>query len=441
MAPRISIVTSSYNQGKFITETIESIVSQNYPNLDYIIIDGGSKDETIAILQKYQGRKGITILSERDRGHADGLNKGFKLATGDIYGFVNSDDTLLPGALQRVADEIDPARGKHVVMGRCKFIDPESKDMGIEHPCDFSSHRRVLEIWKGHTIPQPSTFWTAEAWKKTGPMDVSLKAWCDYDFFCRLSRYYSFQRVDKLLATYRLHPTSVTSTKSEAENMAESIAISKRYWGPRWQTLYQYLQLSLMWHQFNAPRRAREHFQIGQVKLTEKKWLSVGWNLLIAGLLAPKLGLFKIAPEWAKENGGFIFTEPSKNSPKLPEQSRVYLDHYSPWSDGWVGPKFKTILQPENGYRRILLSGTVNLKYLKVPLKLSAFWNQQPIFQTEIHQSGNFEFLMEIPAETNDQAKQELSVHASEFFVSHLIKQDQDYRPLAWVFSDVHFVQ
>ena len=98
--PRISIVTPSFNQAKYIVATIESVMGQDYPNVEHIVIDGGSTDGTLDSLGRYPHLK---LVSEPDRGHADAVNKGFRLATGEIWGFLNSDDTLLPGALLRVA--------------------------------------------------------------------------------------------------------------------------------------------------------------------------------------------------------------------------------------------------------------------------------------------------------------------------------------------------
>jgi len=164
--PRISIVTPSYNQGRFLAETIESVLRQDYPNVEHIVVDGMSTDETPEILKRYPH---LRVIREPDQGQADAINKGFRIATGEIYAFLNSDDLLLPGALKRVAAEIRPQEGRHVIMGRCRFIDENSRYIGIEHPSHFESFERVLAIWKGHFIPQPAVFWTAEVWQRCGP--------------------------------------------------------------------------------------------------------------------------------------------------------------------------------------------------------------------------------------------------------------------------------
>ena len=169
MGPKVSIVTSSYNQAAFIARTIESVRTQDYPNVEHIVVDGMSTDGTVDVLARYPDLK---VIREPDRGQADAINKGFRAATGDLFGFVNSDDTLEPGALSAVVDAIDPGAGRHVVMGRCRFIDESDRFLGVEHPSRFQSHRRVLEIWKGHEIPQPATFWTRDVWERSGPLEM-----------------------------------------------------------------------------------------------------------------------------------------------------------------------------------------------------------------------------------------------------------------------------
>src|SRR5262245_54369864 len=128
--PRISLVTSSYNQARFLGRTVESVLAQDYPNLEHIVVDGMSTDDTPAVLARYPY---LRVIREPDRGQADAINKGFRAATGAVHGFLNSDDTLAPGALHRVARALDPARGRHVVQGRCLYVDEDDAFVGKEH--------------------------------------------------------------------------------------------------------------------------------------------------------------------------------------------------------------------------------------------------------------------------------------------------------------------
>jgi len=123
--------------------------------VEHIVVDGGSTDGTLEILARYPHLKGHLRAGSGSRGRDQ---QRLALATGDIWGFLNSDDTLAPGALRRVGHEIDPSSGKHVVMGRCRFIDQHGRFTGVEHPSHFQSHRRVLEVWKGTPFrSQPSS--------------------------------------------------------------------------------------------------------------------------------------------------------------------------------------------------------------------------------------------------------------------------------------------
>src|SRR5262249_38985917 len=141
---------------------VESVRSQGYPNLEHIVVDNASSDETPEVLARYPH---LRVVREKDRGQADAVNKGFRLATGDVLAFLNCDDTYLPGALHRVAQEIDSRNGRHVVVGRCVYVDEHDTPTGLEHPSGVVGQRRVLEVWKVHCVPQPATFWTREAWQ------------------------------------------------------------------------------------------------------------------------------------------------------------------------------------------------------------------------------------------------------------------------------------
>jgi len=431
--PRISIVTPSYNQGRFLAETIESVLRQDYPNVEHIVVDGMSTDETPEILKRYPH---LRVIREPDEGQADAINKGFRIATGEIYAFLNSDDLLLPGALKRVAAEIRPQEGRHVIMGRCRFIDENSRYIGIEHPSHFESFERVLAIWKGHFIPQPAVFWTAEVWQRCGPMRESLVL--DYDLFCRMAKHYVFHFVDQPLAAYRLHSESKTCRASDAQRLEESIQVSRQYWGPKWRPLYWKLTFSLWAYRLNRQGRAS-----ALITRATRDWWS-GRRLAASGLAA--LGAF-IAPEVALNMAlipGLRFMQRRMNLPRLlparrrphAPQTLAFLDRLEPWSDKWVGPRARFERIAQGGERRLIVQGAVNVAYLSSPMVLTISLDGRRLRPHRLEKSGHFCVVcdLERPLQAGPHT---IEVEASTWWVPQRVMRSGDYRPLAWrIFGD-----
>jgi glycosyltransferase involved in cell wall biosynthesis len=203
-SPLVSIITPSYNQGKFIEETIRSVLSQDYPNIEYIVVDGGSTDNTLEILKKYEGR--LRWISEKDRGQSDAINKGFGMAKGEILAWLNSDDTYLPGAITKVVDFLDAHPRTRVVYGRSYYTDIEGKAIG-EYPVGPFDYRRLAVF---NFISQPSVFFRRSAWNAVKWIDESLNYTMDYDLWIRMAKGGGFDYIEDFLSTYRLHVESKT---------------------------------------------------------------------------------------------------------------------------------------------------------------------------------------------------------------------------------------
>lgn len=179
--PRISVITPSYNQGRFLERTILSVLNQNYPNLEYIIIDGGSTDESINIIKKYENYIDYWV-SEKDRGQADALNKGFKKATGDIIGWQNSDDIYLPSVFLKIAELFKQNPKIDIIYGNRFDIDEDNNIIGESI---FTKFSRIVYQYDGISFGTQSTFWSRELFSKIGYLDINLQFAMDYEFFLR----------------------------------------------------------------------------------------------------------------------------------------------------------------------------------------------------------------------------------------------------------------
>ena len=206
MYPKISIVTVSYNQVEFIEDNIRSVINQNYPNIEHIIIDAGSTDGTIEILKKYD--KYINWISEPDNGQSDGLNKGFKKATGDIIGWINSDDKLAESALDRVVKFFQRNPDEIAVVGDIQLISEKGKKVRVIKGKSYE-YKKMLEVERG--VTQPSTFFKQLVFKKIGYINTSYHYAMDFDFFLRMSSIKSIPHIDKTLAEFRLQPNAKTT--------------------------------------------------------------------------------------------------------------------------------------------------------------------------------------------------------------------------------------
>ena len=224
--PRITVVTPSFNQAQFLEKTIQSVLTQDYPALEYIIVDGGSTDDSIAILRRYAGRL-KWWCSEPDLGQADALRKGFARATGEVLCWLNSDDLLLPGALRIVGEYFRRNPGAQVVNGAAYCIDACDRPILRLHQCTYTHGVRAsgkrFRFYGQDGVYQPATFWRRKAYLEAGGMRTQLSFALDRDLFTRLAERQRFDVVSAYLACFRIHDASKSSSIQHVRRQEEAL--------------------------------------------------------------------------------------------------------------------------------------------------------------------------------------------------------------------------
>jgi glycosyltransferase involved in cell wall biosynthesis len=221
--PKITIITSSYNHGSYIEEAILSVLSQGYPNLEYIVLDGASKDNTVEILKKYEGQ--LTWISEPDKGQSDATNKGFKMATGDIIGTLNSDDCFLPGALWHVSKNIDTEKAQ-ILFGNCfRLYENGFKSYGSDVVSSYDN----FKIEEHDFMLHPSAFYTKKALNIMPPMNIENKYCPDWEFFINAKKNgVEFKPTNQYYSMFRLHELH-TSGMDNPKRYEQYLKIYKEY--------------------------------------------------------------------------------------------------------------------------------------------------------------------------------------------------------------------
>lgn len=232
----ISIITPSYNQAAYLEQTIQSVISQNYPSIEYIIMDGGSTDGSVDIIKKYASHISYW-MSEKDKGQSEAINKGLKLATGDIVCWLNSDDLFEPNTLNTVAQFFNENTDAKFVYGdgivfhesgkiRKQYYKPGKIDKAILSRCD--------------PLQQPSTFWRREIHDEIGFVDEALYFTMDWDFFMRIAQKYEMHYLPVSFSRYRIHESHKTGVGGGGRSK-EILLFVEKYGSEAWVDIFQRL--------------------------------------------------------------------------------------------------------------------------------------------------------------------------------------------------------
>lgn len=204
--PLVSIVTPSFNQARFLEATIQSVLGQDYPNLEYLVVDGGSTDGSVGIIQQYAPRLAWWV-SEADQGQTEALNKGFARARGQILAWLNSDDTYLPGAISSAVTYLQEHPEVGLVYGDANFIDEQGRQIG-QFAARQTDYRRLR---RGYVhIPQQASFFRADLWRQVGPLDPGFYFAMDYDLWVQIAERAPIRYVPQTWANFRLHSSGKT---------------------------------------------------------------------------------------------------------------------------------------------------------------------------------------------------------------------------------------
>lgn len=226
--PKISVITPSFNQGKYLEETIISVINQNYPNLEYIIIDGGSTDNSVEIIRKYENYLTYWV-SEKDNGQSNAINKGFKKSTGEIICWLNSDDIFTKNALFEIVKYFEKNEGIDVVNGNLVLIN--------EHSNIISSYFMITpKKWYAkhgiYYVAQPAMFWKRKVLDKVGLLREDFHASMDRDFLIRIMQNnFSIGHLKKNIAGFRMHEASKSSAGSRSKDYLRDLKELRKLYG------------------------------------------------------------------------------------------------------------------------------------------------------------------------------------------------------------------
>jgi glycosyltransferase involved in cell wall biosynthesis len=355
--PVVSVVTPSYNMGRFLEETMQSVLAQDYPHIDYIVMDGGSSDSTLELLRKYEGR--LRYVSAPDGGQADAVNQGFKLSSGQVFAFLNADDTYLPGAVGTAVTQMLANTSAGMVYGDAYYVHEDGSIMGT-YPTRSFDYEAL-----GHNcfICQPAAFMWRDAYVAAGGMNASLQTALDYDLWIRMARMRPLLRIDGYLATSRMYPGNKTISRRK-QVFEEIVQVVMAHFG----------YVPYDWVYGYAAYLVDRKDQIFETSVPSAAKQAVA---LLLGLHVNHRQSFRYWREWRTATGiGFKFT--------------------GRWSDGWISREYHHELKVPLDCDHIVISGRYQASFRK-GLRLAVSLNGCRLEQVRIERQGPFRVETQCP--------------------------------------------
>jgi glycosyltransferase involved in cell wall biosynthesis len=393
--PLVSIVTPSFNQGRFIEQTIQSVLAQDYPNLEYVVVDGGSTDQTLDILRRYEGR--LRWVSEPDGGQSEAINKGFRMARGDIVAWLNSDDTYLAGAVSKAVAHLQAHPEVALIYGEGYLMD-EAGHVTRRFPAT-----EPFNLWRlvhfSDYILQQTVFWRRWVFDTVGMLDESLHYGMDWDFWIRVAKRFEVAYIPEFLGNLREYATAKTFAGG-LERFEELTAMMRRHGTRRYPPAY----FNYGWDAY-------------QTALQEKIRRDLPW--------LDRPSMQRLGRRLRGLGANLIFGNLSRLFPP------------SPYADGWLADRAYFLLPDWHGRRTLRIAGSaVHVPGPLIPLKVEVMLNGRHSFRLDVTRPIEFAFEVPLPRGIPDASMLEVALLAHRSFVPAAYGR-KDHRRLSFQLKEL----
>jgi glycosyltransferase involved in cell wall biosynthesis len=398
--PLVSIVTPSYNQGCFLRRTIESVLKQTYPKIEYMVMDGESTDESVEILKSYGDR--FSWVSEKDNGQTDAINKGFSRSRGEILAYLNSDDVLQPEAVEKVVNFLLDHPEVDLLYGEAYYIDRDDQVTGLYPTREYSFNYLIGEDF----ICQPAAFWRKRIADRVGSFDESLYIVMDYDYWLRIAKAGgTIVHLNDILASSRAYPE--TKTLSAREKVySEIMRISKKHIGYVHHNYFLGLWNYRVWERGGGIYGLMRHMR-GSLKI----------SALFHNLYANRHYYYhSIKPRSVRQQASHLLKSNAGILRPLMRKFRTLRYVVNPnkpvfglWKDNWLGPIAQVYLKRKNPGQKFYMVGSAGANMsLKVKIEsqsvLTIFLKEKELTRVEIDASTGQKILLEFSKSIRDSA-------------------------------------